>query len=89
MNDQVRILQRQPRRISITLSYHVHEALVRRSDEEGRSVSNLCAFLLEDSLKDQREFVNILSKDYVVDSLSRNKLTLNGENSPNHFHRRS
>lgn len=45
------MLQRQPRRITITLSYHVHEALLTRSEEEGRSVSNLCAFLLEDSLR--------------------------------------
>ncbi|MCP9777316.1 MULTISPECIES: ribbon-helix-helix domain-containing protein [unclassified Cyanobium] len=89
MNDQIRILQRQPRRISITLSYHVHEALIRRSDEEGRSVSNLCAFLLEDSLKDQREFASILSKDHVVDGLSLNKLMFDGETAPNRFHRRS
>jgi hypothetical protein len=52
MNDRLRVLQRQPRRISITLSYHVHEALLSRSEEEGRSVSNLCAFLLEDALRD-------------------------------------
>lgn len=45
-------MQRQPRRISITLSYHVHEALLTRSEEEGRSVSNLCAFLLEDALRE-------------------------------------
>lgn len=43
-------LLRQPRRISVTLSHHVHEALLVRSQEEGRSISNLCAFLLEDSL---------------------------------------
>ena len=48
------MLQRQPRRISITLSYYVHEALLSRSEEEGRSVSNLCAFLLEDALRDQQ-----------------------------------
>ena len=54
MNVRFRVLQRQPRRISITLSYHVHEALLSRSEEEGRSVSNLCAFLLEDALRDQR-----------------------------------
>jgi len=47
MNERLRILQRQPRRISITLSYHVHEELLKRSEEEGRSMSNLCAFLLE------------------------------------------
>lgn len=52
MNDRLRVLQRQPRRISITLSYHVHEALLNRSEEEGRSVSNLCAFLLEDALRE-------------------------------------
>jgi macrodomain Ter protein organizer (MatP/YcbG family) len=54
MNERFRVLQRQPRRISITLSYHVHEALLSRSEEEGRSVSNLCAFLLEDALRDQQ-----------------------------------
>jgi len=51
MNDRLRMLQRQPKRITITLSYHVHEALLSRSEEEGRSVSNLCAYLLEDSLR--------------------------------------
>ena len=51
MNERLRILQRQPRRISITLSYHVHEALLKRSEDEGRSMSNLCAFLLEDALR--------------------------------------
>ena len=51
MNDRFLMLQRQPRRITITLSYNVHEALLDRSEEEGRSVSNLCAFLLEESLR--------------------------------------
>ena len=54
MNDRFRVLQHQPRRISITLSYFVHESLLSRSEEEGRSVSNLCAFLLEDALRDQQ-----------------------------------
>lgn len=52
MNDRMRVMQRQPRRISITLSYQVHEALLSRSEEEGRSLSNLCAFLLEEALRD-------------------------------------
>ena len=51
MNERLRILQRQPRRISITLSFHVHDELLKRSEEEGRSMSNLCAFLLEDALR--------------------------------------
>lgn len=57
MNERFRVLQRQPRRISITLSYHVHEALLTRSEEEGRSVSNLCAFLLEDALREQNRTI--------------------------------
>lgn len=83
MNDKLRILQRQPRRISITLSYNVHEALIKRSDEEGRSVSNLCAFLLEDGLKDQRSPVGILSREYPANGLAGNKLMFNGDSIPN------
>ena len=45
---------RAPQRISITLSYHVVEALVDRSQLEGRSVGNLSAFLLESAIN-QRE----------------------------------
>jgi len=58
MNERLRILQRQPRRISITLSYHVHEELLKRSEDEGRSMSNLCAFLLEDALKHNPAGIN-------------------------------
>jgi macrodomain Ter protein organizer (MatP/YcbG family) len=43
--------QRHPRRISITISHVVYELLVERSHEEGRSMSNLCAYLLEDSVR--------------------------------------
>jgi macrodomain Ter protein organizer (MatP/YcbG family) len=88
MNDKLRILQRQPRRISITLSYNVHEALIKRSDEEGRSVSNLCAFLLEDALKDQRDLIGIHSRDNIVDGLAGKKLMLNGDSVSNGFSRR-
>lgn len=52
MNNRIRVLQRQPKRISITLSHNVHDALLTRSEDEGRSVSNLCAFLLEEALRD-------------------------------------
>lgn len=83
MNDKLRILQRQPRRISITLSYNVHEALIKRSDEEGRSVSNLCAFLLEDGLKDQRGLVGILNREHPANGLVGNKLMFNGDSISN------
>jgi hypothetical protein len=39
-----------PARISITIPHALHEALLRRSDLEGRSLSNLCAFLLEGTM---------------------------------------
>lgn len=44
---------RSPRRISITVPYHAFHALQQRSDEEGRSLSNLASYLLESSLGHQ------------------------------------
>jgi len=41
---------RRPHRISITLPHHAFCALQERSDDEGRSLSNLAAYLLETSL---------------------------------------
>ena len=40
-------MRRTPQRISITLSWALHQRLLERSDEEGRSLSNLAAHLLE------------------------------------------
>ena len=45
-------LFRKPQRISVTLPHHVNEALIKRSSREGRSISNLAAFLLEQALLD-------------------------------------
>ena len=44
-----------PKRVTITLPYHVFVALVARADREGRSTSNLAAFLLESSLTVPKE----------------------------------
>lgn len=41
---------RKPVRVSITLSYSVYTDLERMSIEQGRSVSNLAAYLLESAL---------------------------------------
>ena len=38
---------RLPRRITITVSHEVRDALLERSRREGRSLSNLAALLLE------------------------------------------
>jgi len=42
---------RTPKRLSVTLSFATYEQLVQKSDWEGRSISNLAAFLLENALK--------------------------------------
>lgn len=39
-----------PVRVSITMPYRVFHALTARADQEGRSTSNLGAFLLEQAL---------------------------------------
>jgi hypothetical protein len=41
------LLQRHPQRISITVSWALHQRLLSTSDYEGRSLSNLAAHLLE------------------------------------------
>jgi macrodomain Ter protein organizer (MatP/YcbG family) len=41
---------RKPVRISITLPYQSWQHLVARSDNEGRSISNLSAYLIERAL---------------------------------------
>jgi hypothetical protein len=45
------LLSRAPKRISITLALQPYEQLLRRSDWEGRSLSNLAAYLLEQALE--------------------------------------
>ena len=42
------------RRISVTLPHHVACFLQDRCDDEGRSLSNLVAYLLESSLSNER-----------------------------------
>ena len=42
-----------PRRISITINHQLAEGLLARAGHEGRSLSNLCAFLLESSVERQ------------------------------------
>ena len=44
---------RSPKRLTITIPYTVFRALETRSAEEGRSLSNLAAYLLEKSLPPQ------------------------------------
>lgn len=45
------VLLRKPRRISITVSDHVYQLLITVSDQQGRSLSNYAAYLLEASIE--------------------------------------
>ncbi len=42
---------RSPRRVTITLAFATYTELQQRADDEGRSLSNLAAFLLETALR--------------------------------------
>lgn len=53
---------RKPQRITITIPYGVFEALLKRSDDEGRSLSNLAATLLERSILAEQEASKALGR---------------------------
>ena len=50
LND-LQVSFRKPVRITITVPHSTHAALKDRSDLEGRSLSNLAAYILENALK--------------------------------------
>jgi hypothetical protein len=50
-----RMIFRSPKRISITIPHNAYEHLLRQSDLEGRSLSNLAAFLLESAISKQAD----------------------------------
>lgn len=45
------ISQKKPHRLAITVSHHVYQQLLENSDQQGRSLSNLAAYLLETALE--------------------------------------
>ena len=44
------LMQRSPMRLSVTVPYRLYQMLQERSDLEGRSMSNLAAYMLEQGL---------------------------------------
>lgn len=50
-NNLQRYASRSPKRITITIPYSTFDAIIRRSNEEGRSLSNLAAFILEQGIQ--------------------------------------
>jgi hypothetical protein len=55
MNPTQHIALRKPQRISITLAHSTHEQLIRLSIAQGRSISNLAAFILERGTTDLQQ----------------------------------
>lgn len=53
--NRIRLLQRNPRRISVNVSYSLFQKLQALADQQGRSTSNLCAFLLESTVEDMKQ----------------------------------
>ena len=45
---------RHPQRVTATIAWHVLQALQRRADDEGRSLSNLIAYELERSVRQRQ-----------------------------------
>ena len=50
-----RLMMRSSQRLTITVAHSTLQALVGRSQQEGRSLSNLAAYLLESALEDHED----------------------------------
>jgi hypothetical protein len=48
--ESFRISSRKPVRLTATVNWATHQALIERSNKEGRSMSNLMAYILETHL---------------------------------------
>jgi hypothetical protein len=54
ITQRVAIAKRRPVRITITIPCHVFENITNQADYQGRSTSNLAAYLLEEGLEAHR-----------------------------------
>lgn len=52
MTANLALASRRPQRLTITVSHHVAERLIKQSSDQGRSISNLAAYLLEVAIGD-------------------------------------
>ena len=50
MTANLSLLSRRPQRLTITVSHSVAQYLIKQSNDQGRSISNLAAYLLERAL---------------------------------------
>lgn len=50
MTADLSLVSKRPQRLTITVSHHVADHLIQQSNSQGRSISNLAAYLLERAL---------------------------------------
>jgi predicted HicB family RNase H-like nuclease len=54
LRDRLARAKRSPKRVCVTLSHTLHERVLAASLEQGRSLSNLCAHLIETAMEAKR-----------------------------------
>ena len=50
LRDRVARAKRSPKRVCVSLNHALYERVVKASLEQGRSVSNLCGYLIETAM---------------------------------------
>lgn len=60
-----------PVRVTITIPYNAYQALIERSNHQGRSLSNLAAYLLETSLQALHPVEQGQNRSDVMDGFQR------------------
>ncbi|MCT0208035.1 ribbon-helix-helix domain-containing protein [Synechococcus sp. CS-1332] len=60
-----------PVRVTITIPYNAYQSLIERSNHQGRSLSNLAAYLLETSLQAFPPHEYQQSRSEAMDGLQR------------------
>lgn len=60
-----------PVRVTITIPYNAYQALIERSNQQGRSLSNLAAYLLETSLQAINPTEHSQTRSEAIDGLQR------------------
>ncbi len=60
-----------PVRVTITIPYNAYQSLIERSNQQGRSLSNLAAYLLETSLQAFHPNENYQSRSEAMDGFQR------------------
>jgi hypothetical protein len=60
-----------PVRVTITIPYNAYQSLIERSNQQGRSLSNLAAYLIETSLQAIQPHEHQQSRSETMEGLQR------------------